>query len=236
MPTRRDILSKAADECMKELYSLVQPAVTWEGFLYQNKEYTKKYREWEKHDNPEWEGKHINDCIGPAPYNFYYLPQNIMKEVVDSYVYAYRIISQDDLLNTIELLKGYFENPIVDKYFPEVVEEDGFKHPGHRGYEHPKDITTQFCDIITDSNINLSGNTGTDVVNLADKCWDKVKEFFNMANRFYNWNSELNSFNMTVYLGSSPNSNKEAVIENWKKYRYEDIEIDESKWDNNEDF
>ena len=35
---------------------------------------------------------------------------------------------------------------------------------------------------------------------------------------------------MSVYLGPSPNSNKEAVIENWKKYRNKDIEIDESKY------
>ena len=41
---------------------------------------------------------------------------------------------------------------------------------------------------------------------------------------------DLNSFNTNVYLGASPNSNKEAVIENWKKYRNKDIEIDESKY------
>jgi len=50
-----------------------------------------------------------------------------------------------------------------------------------------------------------------------------------MAGNFYNWSRDLNSFNMTVYLGPSPNSNKEAVIENWKKYRMQEIEIDEEQ-------
>ena len=56
-----------------------------------------------------------------------------------------------------------------------------------------------------------------------------------MAGKFYNSHWWLNSFNTTVYLGASPNSNKEAVIENWKKYRNKDIEIDESKY-NEEDY
>ena len=42
-------------------------------------------------------------------------------------------------------------------------------------------------------------------------------------------NQLLNSFNVSVYLGASPNSNKKAVIENWKKYRNQDIEIDEEQ-------
>ena len=32
-----------------------------------------------------------------------------------------------------------------------------------------------------------------------------------MAGNFYNWNRDLNSFNVSVYMGPSPNSYKEAV-------------------------
>jgi len=46
---------------------------------------------------------------------------------------------------------------------------------------------------------------------------------------FFNWNSELNYFSTSIYLGASPNSNKEAVIENWKKYRNQDIEINKEQ-------
>ena len=52
--------------------------------------------------------------------------------------------------------------------------------------------------------------------------------FLDMAGNFYVWNYELNSFNTEVYLGCSPSSNKEKVIENWKLYRGKDILIDES--------
>ena len=51
-----------------------------------------------------------------------------------------------------------------------------------------------------------------------------------MAGEFFSWGYELNSFNTSVYLGPSPNySNKEAVVENWKKYRNKDIKIDEEQ-------
>ena len=50
-----------------------------------------------------------------------------------------------------------------------------------------------------------------------------------MAGKFFRWDRDLNSFKMSVYLGPSPNSNKKAVIENWKKYRNKDIEINEER-------
>lgn len=34
---------------------------------------------------------------------------------------------------------------------------------------------------------------------------------------------------MSAGLGPSPNSNKQAVIDNWKKYRNQDIEINEEQ-------
>lgn len=244
MLSRRDILSVAADDCTKELYTLVQPAVTWEDFTDQCKEYTKKYKAWEqynhakyeKNTNPEewekysdlfpsWNNKSITECIGPRPYEFYYLPKEVMKRITENYIYVYRMDKKQDLLDTIDILKKYCEEPIIDKYIDDHTDENGNYHPGYRGYEHPDNIITEISQ-----KCNLTFDTAT-------QCWDKVKEFLDMAGNFFDWNSELSSFNMTVYLGPSPNSNKEAVIENWKKYRDTDIEIDESKWqDEDEDF
>jgi hypothetical protein len=50
-----------------------------------------------------------------------------------------------------------------------------------------------------------------------------------MAGEFFNWNGDLNSFNMTIYLGASPMQNKEIVINNWKKYRGKDIELNDKQ-------
>lgn len=227
MLSRTDVLSIAANDCMKELYTLVQPAIEWDDFISQCNDYSSKYYEWEKNRNnhPEWKDKKITECIGPRPYEFYYLPKEVMKEIVDNYIHAYRIDKQQELLDTIDILKNYCEEPIVDKYVEGHTDEDGLHHPGYRSYDKPDNIVVQIakeCSLYEDQ---------------AQQCWDKVKEFLDMAGNFYSWNRDLNSFNATIYFGASPNSNKEAVIENWKKYKNVDIEIDESKWnDDDEDF
>lgn len=241
MISRDDVLRDAVDKCMKELYSLVTPSVKWDDFVEQNKIYSKLYKEWEefrldfinkeknpkkweetkgKYKNLEWEGKSFIDCIGPRPYEFYYLPKEIMNDVCNYYIEAYRLDSQQELLNTIEILKHYCREPIVDKY---IDGKNG--EPGHRGYDHPdnlekeiKDLLKAYCD---DSECDFSY--------VVNEIVNKFFEFLDMAGNFYNWNGELNSFNTSVYLGASPNSNKEAVIKNWKKYKNKDITIDEEQ-------
>lgn len=223
--TRHEVLSKACDNCIKELYSFVQPHVEWMDFKKECKKYSKKYKEWENlKERPD-----ILEYCGPRPYEFYYLPKEIMKDVCDSYVYAYRIDQQQELLDTIEILKNYCKEPIVDKYINDWTDKYGNHHPGYRSYDHPDNLSLCLMNLITDSNLNLGNNTGTDIVNLANKLQDKFFEFLDMAGNFFNWNKDLNSFNMTVYLGPSPNSNKEKVIENWKKYKNQDIVIDEEQ-------
>ena len=236
---RDSVLSKAIDECLKELYSYVQPAVSWNDFKYQNEIYSSKYRSWKEYRRllrkkeeeslskeelekfsifpVNWKDKSITECIGPRPYEFYYLPKEIMKDICDSYVHAYKMDNQQELLDTIETLKNYCKEPIVDKW---IEGENG--DPGHRGYEHPNNLEEELTEI-------FNPIRDCDGIEMAVKAQDKFFKFLDMAGSFYNWNRDLNSFNMTVYLGPSPNSNKEAVIKNWKKYRNQDIEIDENK-------
>ena len=233
--TRNEVLSQAANACIKELYLYAVPHIKWEDFIEENRIYSSKYVEWEnykklEHKNVElykeyndklgWEGKSITECIGPRPYEFYYLPKELMKDICDSYINAYRIDQQQELLNTIQILKNYCKEPIVDKYIDDWEDEHGH-HPGYRSYDHPDNLEEEIKKIL--------GDVAEDNEYYQHKLQDKFFEFLDMAGNFYNWNSELNSFNLTVYLGCSPNSNKEAVIENWKKYRNQDIEIDEEQ-------
>ncbi len=178
--TRRDVLCEAAEKCMKTLYELAQPKVEWEDFVQQNKEYKD----------------------GPRPYEFYYLPKEVFKEVVEMYQSAYRI--PPEIKDDIETLTRYFENPIRDKW----IERNG-NEPGYRGYEH----FTPLKEVIGEDNLN------------------KVLEYMKEASEFFKWDGDLQSFNMTVYLGASPCSNKETVIENWEKYKGINITIDESVYD-----
>lgn len=228
--TRNEVLSEACDKCLKELYTWVTPKISWDDFKEECRIYSEIYKEWDdwkmknQTNHPEWKDKSITECIGPRPYEFYYLPKEIMKDICSSYVDAYKIDSQQELLDTIETLKNYCKEPIVDKW----IERNG-NEPGYRGYDHPDNLHSCLMNLITDSNLNLENNTGTDIVDLTNKLQDKFFEFLDMAGNFYNWSRDLNSFNMTVYLGPSPNSNKKTVIENWKKYRMQEIEIDEEQ-------
>lgn len=210
--TRKDVLSRAADECLKEFYSWAVPNITWDKFIIENKVYNKKYKEWEKLENKP----PILEYCGPRPYEFYYLPKDIFDDIKEEYVNAYKLNSQEELLNIIKILKDYCKEPIIDKY---IEGENGF--PGYRGYEHPNNLEKEL--------IEICDQHSHEPVNMAKEIQNKFFEFLDMAGNFYNWNGELNSFYMTVCLGASPNSNKQAVIDNWKKYRNKDIEINEEQ-------
>ena len=240
---RDSVLKRAVSECLEELYSYVQPVVSWNDFKYQNKIYSNKYKSWEEYRKllrkkeeedlsekelekfsifpVDWKNKSITECIGLRPHEFYFLPKEIMKDICDSYIHAYKIDDQQELLDTIETLKNYCNEPIVDKYIDDWTDETGFHHPGYRSYDHPDNLEKEIKKIL--------GDVAEDNEYYQHKLQDKFFEFLDMAGNFFNWNRDLTSFNTSVYLGPSPNSNKEAVIENWKKYKNQDIEIDEEQ-------
>lgn len=194
--TRNDVLNIAVENCLKEAYSWALPAITWEDFVTECKNYKA-------------------ESNLPKPYEFYYLPYDIFKDIQDSYVYAFNLDSQQQFLETIITLKSYCMKPIVDKYIKEYTDEYGY-HPGYRGYEHPDNLETELFKLTN------SKEKAEEIRNLFFK-------FLDMAGKFYNRNYSLNSFKMSVCLGVSPSTNKQTVIKNWKKYRNTDIEIDENK-------
>lgn len=233
MLTRMKVLSRAAEDCMKELYSLAQPHIDWNTFVKDCKQYSERYKTWdifrraqsEKNEfpqewehqkiiHPNWENKSINECIGPRPFEYYYLPKDIMDDIVDSYIHAYKIDNHKELLDTIEILKNYCNEPIVDKYIE-----------GEKGYEHSDNLEKEINKLLCKqfNSPELSG--------ISAKITNKFFEFLDMAGNFYKWNGELNNFITEVYLGVSPNTNKQEVIDNWKNYRKQDIIIDDSEYD-----
>ena len=220
MITRRDVLADAIDKCTRELYSLAQPEVNYDDFIEENKIYLEKEKEY--YSLPKDNRPSYHEYMGPKPYEFYYLPREIFKEIADSYVDAYKLNDKQELLDVIEVLKNYCKEPIVDKWI-EGTDDD----PGHRGYENPDNLVKQLINLIPDS--------GFDKSTIAESVQDKFFKFLDMAGDFYNWSGYLNAFNTHIYLGGTPSSNKESVIENWKKYRNIDIEIDESKYNNEDD-
>jgi len=218
--TRRKVLEMASLACLKELYSKAQPAISWDDFLQQNIEYSKKYEQWERlEDKPN-----LYDYCGPRPYEFYYLPQEVFKEIADSYVDAYCIDSQQNLLNIIDTLKDYCLSPIKESY---IKESDGEER---RRYVHPDNIKKTVQSLLQAFYLD----SDCDSSYVSDELVKIFFEFLDDAGKFYCWNRDLNTFNATVYLGPSPCSNKETVIKNWKIYRNKDITIDESIYIENE--
>lgn len=209
--TRENVLNQAVDQCMKELYSYAYPKITWEEFVEQNKSYLKKEKEYNKLS------KKLDFCgyLEPKPFEFYYLPKEILKDITDSYIYAYKLDSQENLLTIIDILKDYCKNPVVSKWNKKDETES------LNTYEHPDNLETQLYDLIPD--------TGFETSAISENIQNKFFEFLDMAGKFFKWNRELNFFNMSIYLGASPSSNKESVIKNWKKYRNKDIEINDKQ-------
>ena len=218
MITRRDVLADAIDKCIRELYSLAQPKVNYDDFIEENKIYLEKEKEY--YSLPKDNRPSYHEYMGPKPYEFYYLPREVFKEIADSYVEAYKLDGKQELLDTIQILKKYCEEPIVDKWI-----EGNDDEPGHREYEYSDNLEKELDRMIRPYTTNIFG------IDLQDKFF----EFLDMAGDFYNWSGYLNTFNTHIYLGGTPSSNKESVIENWKKYRNIDIEIDESKYKEDDD-
>jgi len=239
--TKSDVVTKAADNCIKVLYSLAQPHIEWDEFVKENKIYSERYKAWKRYYElskkeslteeelkefsvypNEWKDKSLEECIGPAPFKFYYLPRNIFEEVVNNFVYAYELDQHQQLLDTIHILKDYCENPIVDKH---IKKEDGLPE-----YDHPDNLKKEVTKLLN----MYFHNSNCDLSAIAEDIEKVFFDFLDMAGNFFKWNGYLEAFNYTIYLGASPYTNKQEVIDNWKKYRNQTIKINDSEYDNEE--
>ena len=184
--TRENIISQAVDACFKELYKRAQPSVDFE-------ELVKQYR-----------------IDGKSFYERYYLSSEELKYVVEKYIKAYGM--EDPWEDYFDLLIDNLKNGgSKDKWIPEKVDEDGFKHPGYRGFEKYDSLHKQINKIL--DNYFLSNFS---INELTDTLTDKVFELIDTVKNFYRHNREKNDFTYTMYLGASPNSNSKAVVEYWK--------------------
>lgn len=240
--TKSDVVTKATNNCIKVLYSLAQPHIEWDEFVKENKIYSGRYKAWERYYElskkeslteeelkefstypAKWKGKSIEECIGPKPCKFYYLPRDVFKEVVDNFVYAYELDQHKQLLDTIHILKDYCNKPIVDKH---IKNEYGFPE-----YDHPACLKVRIEEFLKEHyDLYDSEYNSRD----AQEILDMFFEFLDTAGNFFKWNGYLEAFNCTIYLGASPYTNKQEVIDNWKKYRNQTIKINDDEYDNEE--
>lgn len=198
MESRSDIISKAVVDCLDEMYRKSQPSITWEEVEAEAKINPEK-RIWQEH----------------------YLSPKKFEEIQDKYMYMYRI--GDEFKDNVTLVEDYLsKGGTRDKYMPEVIDEDGFKHPGYRGYEKVPPIKEQIEKILNDE--FASGEVSPFVKDaIRDKIFESVIKTIADCKEFYCFNREEIGFRFNV-SNYSPNSNIEAVRE---VYKDTDIVINE---------
>lgn len=117
---RSEILERAVNECLEEMYNRAQPSVSF--------------------------NKIVEDCKNgvynknEAVYERYYLSAEEYKEILENYIEAYKI--HDDFQENCDIVYKYLaEGGLKDSWVPGKVDENGFKHSGYRSYENTPKIT-----------------------------------------------------------------------------------------------
>jgi hypothetical protein len=130
--------------------------------------------------------------------------------IKEKYIEAYRLKHQWN--PNIELLESYLkEGGTKDKYIPEHTDEEGFTHPGYRGYEKVLPLRDQIVSYLRECGVDESK-----VIEMADGINGLTLSTINDCKEFYCFDREEYEFCVSVSLGASPTSNKKKVIEYWK--------------------
>ena len=163
MLNRDNIIQRAVQECLEEMYAKAQPSADYKELI-------------EKVESGEIEDSNENPV-----YNRYYLSQEEFEYIRNKYVEAYDFTPH--WRKDIEWLEEYLlEGGSRDKFIPDTMEEDGSTHPGYRSYEEVKPLKEQLKDIIHD---DKQLNKVFDIVmNTIKGCkdyyrFDQVNEIFN---------------------------------------------------------
>ena len=176
--SRDDVLFQAIDNCLDLMFRASYPSITLEEYKKLHEEMPEEQRE--------------NAML----YESHYLPWKVYRAIEEDFVEAYDLKSP--LPDIIEILKGYFKEPIVDKW---IEGKEG--EPGHSGYENPEPMD--------------------------DETYKKVEEYLDMANGFYNWNRDLNTFCFNV-SNYSPCSNRETVEKWYHDNGDPDFKLPDDSW------
>lgn len=202
MINREEVLSKAYNECIREMFAKAQPAADYDNLI-------EEYRT----------GKINEDKDGPV-YNRHYLSQEEYVYILNKYLDAYNIKSEwqdhaDVIIDYLE--KGGY----TDKYITNVDKETGIETHSREAENVPplKDHILEIMNEFDSSEVTKE---------VGEKIYDKTMELISMCKNFYKFNMDETKFRNTLALFSAtPTSNKETVKKWWKDHYDVDIEIEE---------
>jgi hypothetical protein len=202
MLERKEIIQRAFDDCMREMYAKSQPEADYDNLIqeYKDGKIGKEERIYDRH----------------------YLSQEEFLYIRNKYKEAYNIKShwKDD----IEILEDYLnKGGLKDKYIPEKKDPDGFVHPGYRSSEKVQPLKDQIDEVIT----KFYGGKKPDQERLVDNLMETIMGNISNCKDFYKFDAEESSFDCSIALGASPSGSAKNVKEWWKDNYNVDIEMEE---------
>jgi len=205
MLTRDEILSKAAHDCMCEMYAKAQPAADWDNIVeeYRSGKIGKNERVYDRH----------------------YLSMDEFLYIRDKYKTAYNIKKtwKPDMEFLEELLT---EGGLKDGYVNDWIDSEGNKHRGYRNADDVLPLKEQINNLL-----NKYDGTKAAVEDakdeLAKDITNLVMETIKNYKNFYRFDREADDFDVNISLGASPCNNADTVKKWWKENYNQDIEIEE---------
>ena len=201
MLDREEVLYKAYEDCIREMFAKAQPAADWDNIIEEYKA-----------------GKIDEKKDGPV-YDRHYLSSEEFKYILDKYMKAYRI--ESEWTDDIKVLEDYLNNGgRKDKYIEAYDDEYGH-HTGYRSSEKVKPIRDQIFDTLSE---DVSSGRRSQ---LADEITKVVMDDIATCKNYYSFNADELKFRNTVCMRCSPTGSSETVKKWWKDHYDVDIEIEE---------
>lgn len=150
---RREMLSRAVTDCMREMYAKAQPSIDYD-------ELVEKVKSGE-----------ITDTNENPVYNRHYLSMQEFDYIREKWAEAYGL--KPTWKPNIELLEDYLKNGgTKDKYIPDRMDKTGFVHPSYRSYEKVKPLIEQLSQEIGEESAQKAHRIVMDTI---EECKDFYK-------------------------------------------------------------
>ena len=205
MLDREEVLCKAYEDCIREMFAKAQPMADFDNIIEEYKA-----------------GKIDEKKDGPI-YDRHYLSSEEFKYILDKYMKAYRI--ESEWKEDVEIVEEYLnKGGHKDKYIEDWEDEHGH-HPGYRSYEEVPPLKKYIRQIIDGYLENKELNQTRQ--DLTDDITNKVMELIHDCKNYYSFNVDEQKFRNTICMRCSPTGSIETVKKWWKDHYDVDIEIEE---------